>query len=193
MTALSLWENVDPPSPSIDAFTDAQINLGTAFICSSDVTVKAIRYYRLASSPYTAEPNRPEAVGVYRIDDGHLMVSTSTVPAIVNGWNEAPIAITALSAGVYYMAVVFYSGRGTNPNFSAKGGYFNGFSIINGVLSAPATGQPDTPNNGQYGYGSALAMPTSTFNGGCYFIDPVVETAGSPPPPTSRPADVMLI
>lgn len=179
MATLSLWENADPPSAGVAAFTDSPINLGIVFIASDAVTASAVRYYRIAGSPHAAEQNRPEAVAVYRVSDGHLMVSTSTIPAIASGWNEVAVASTALAADTYYMAVAFYGGRGSNPNFTAEGGYFSGGSVTNGVLHSPDTDEVGAPHNGQYGYGSSLAMPTNTFNGGGYFVDVVVDTGAA--------------
>jgi hypothetical protein len=155
------------------------INTAVTFVPAVDGTITGIRFFTpltisgtFAGSLYlpTADDD-PEGSGA-----GTLLGSAVLgVAPTAGAWNVIPLSPPVpVTAGVPYRAAVHSS----SGRYVASGNFFNGVSVVNGNLTAPATGT----NSG--GFGSllqgvfrtgALGYPSNTFNGGNYFVDVVFE------------------
>ncbi len=110
---------------------------------------------------------------LYSYTGTNLLASEDFSSPVAGAWNTT---LFAASEPVLAAAEVF-GAVWTPDRYVATGGFFNGTSVTNQDLTAPA----DDPNdhNGQFHVGSTPAYPTSSFNGGAYFADIVFEPQGA--------------
>lgn len=137
------------------------ISLGTVFFSAVDGTIAQIRWFFPTSLP-TAQVQ-----GALYQEGTATQLATGTFSATptAGAWNTCNLNATVnITAGVNYVVVVWSDGP-----YVATSGLFNGSSITNGDLTAPA----DDPglHNGRFDTGGALQFPTSSFNGNGYFVD----------------------
>jgi hypothetical protein len=99
-----------------------------------------------------------------------------TISLTLNAWNVGALATpVAVSAGQAVIPSVKTASR-----YTFTGGYFNGFALVVGDLTAPATAD-DPIGNGRFATGID-GYPDGHFNGNNYWTDLVFEPTGSPTP-----------
>jgi len=160
----SIWQNA-APSGAVDANDASAVNLGVRFQAASSGFITGVRFYKEAD-------NTGSHIGSLWTSAGALLASGTFSSETASGWQEldfsSPVAVTA---GTTYVA-----------SYHTSTGHYaltaNGLAsaVTNGPLTALASG-------GVYAYGSANALPSSSFNASNYWVDVVYsQSAGSTPP-----------
>jgi Ca2+-binding RTX toxin-like protein len=180
---LSLFDPLVPVTGG--TFNDNQpVELGMKFTASQAGQVTQLKYYRSTSDATDVDTR-----------DGHLWSSDGTLLATAtfisgvgaSGWQVADLSgPVTLTPGVEY--IVSYR---TQNNYVSSQGYFapanevtfdgiddDSFTDPFGVLSAPQNTVASP--NGVYAYGSALVIPTDTFNASNYWVDVTFTTYTGP-------------
>jgi hypothetical protein len=153
-----VWQNA-APSGAVDAADTSAVNLGLQFQANSNGYVAGVRFYKYSDNTGTH-------LGSLWSATGSLLASGTFTGETASGWQEldftSPVAITANTTYVvsYHTDTGHYAAT-TNGLASA---------VTTGPLTALAAG-------GVYGYGSANAFPSNTYNASNYWVD-VVYTNG---------------
>lgn len=162
-------------TPSLGNLNDAVTqNLGTVFSSSTNGNVTHMRWFFPSVLPTGTVIG---ALYLWTTDaSGTLLGQVNFVAPVAGAWNTAQLASPiAITAGTFYVAVIF-----SQDHYVATGGFFNGTSVTNGALTAPADDAGTPRRNGKLLQGAGgLAYPTSFFNGNCFFPDVVFEEAGA--------------
>jgi hypothetical protein len=145
-------------------------NLGTVFTPAVNGTVTHIRWYFPTTLPGGTVTG---GLWTWTSDAAGTLLSSAPFTAPVAGtWNTAQLpAPVAVTAGSYYVTSIY------SPDFYvATAAQFNGVSITNGNLTAPADDAVTPRRNGKFLQAAAgLTYPTSFFNGNGYFADVLFE------------------
>lgn len=167
MTDYRIWPATNGPGADN---ADNAINLGTQFSVSAQGWVIAIRYYRS-----TANIN-PDDLRLWQVDSAVVGTSLASVvpPAAGStGWQEVALAtpIELTPAQVYKVVAHMPTHFVVTPNYWTIGAGSAG--ITNGILTAQSHAA-STGGQGTFTYNASPVFPTSTFNGGNYWVDVVV-------------------
>jgi hypothetical protein len=156
--------------------------LGTLFTTAADGSIAGVRWYFPATLPSGTVTG-----GLFQWTSdtaGVELARADFANPVAGGWNSVLFASPpAVTAGQRYLAVV------RTPNrYVATSGFFTGFSLVNGQLTASADNAAVPAHNGKFddlhGANAGLIYPQQSFGGGCYFVDilfdlPVVGAPGS--------------
>ena len=156
---------------SIDDGDNNAVNLGVKFKADYNGTVSGVRFYKSAANTGTH-------IGALWTAGGTKLSQATFTNETATGWQTvtfpAPISVTA---GTTYVA----SYLAPNGHYSATGG-----GLLGGFDNAPLHAIANsTSANGVFSYGSAVAFPTSSWNGANYWVDvlymvPVPGTVATP-------------
>lgn len=141
--------------------------VGTKFRASSNGYIVGIRWQNVTGK---------SPAGDVALWQGTTNVSgTRTVTGQTSdGWQRmdfaSPVAITAST--IYIAAVRHTNAVNSNP-YRATSNYFTSAGYTNGPLEAVAT---SVSPNGVYRYSATMAVPNSTYQDECYFIDVIYTT-----------------
>jgi N,N-dimethylformamidase beta subunit-like, C-terminal/Domain of unknown function (DUF4082)/Bacterial Ig-like domain/Bacterial Ig domain len=160
----TVWPDVLPPT-STDASDTSQLELGVTFTPSESGTITGVRFYKERDNTGT--------------HTGSLWTSTGTQLATgtfsnepTEGWAELDFSSpVAVSAGTTYVA-----GYHTTTGHYALTSAGLASAVTTGPLTVPA-------NGGVYTYGSSSSFPSSSYNGGNYWVDVVFQPTPDPNPP----------
>jgi hypothetical protein len=136
---------------------------------STPLWAVGIKYYRGTASAGTKTGR------IFRTSDQVVISEVVTFTDVGTGWQEArfvtPVALATNT--LYTAAVLFPSGAAsfTSNYFIPGGPGASGITSADGLLFAPPSG--DVAGNGVFNGGGTLTCPTSSFNGGCYWVDPI--------------------
>ena len=148
-----------------DSGDGSPITVGTQFTASVNGYVTGVRYYRAAAN------TGPHIGTLYSAAGASLASVTFTDGAA--GWTTAALATpVAVTVGTSYVVAVF------DPvgHYSAAAAFF----------PVPYVNAPLTGTAGLFTYGSTMTVPTSSYNNGFYYVDPVFTvSAGTAPATTS--------
>jgi hypothetical protein len=152
---------------TVDSGDGSAVNLGMAFTTDTTGYITGVRFYK-------ASANTGTHVGSLWSSSGSLLAQATFTNETASGWQQVSFATpVAVTAGTTYV-VSYYDPNG-HYSFSAGG--------LNSQVNAPplyGLASANAPNgNGLYLYGSAPADPTSTYQGGNYFVDPVFSQTSS--------------
>jgi hypothetical protein len=164
MAAQSVFTTQTPSTT--DANDSVGYALGTRIITAVAGTVLGMRWFFPSTVPTSAPVG-----GLYRRTSdasGTLLGSVTFSGYTAGAWCTqlfaSPVPVTA---GDDLVAVVY-----TANHYVASGGFFTGTSVVSGDLTAPADDSVTPARNGKFVTPVAsIAYPTSSFNGGCYFVD----------------------
>jgi hypothetical protein len=152
--------------------SDQEINLGTLFKAGIVGTIAGARWFA-PTAPLSG--GFLPTVTLYRFDSnaaGTVLAQKQMASVTLGAWNtllfNAPVAILG-DPQWYVMAIL------TN-RYTATAHYFDG-DVVSGNLTGLAGGAGR--DNGRFTYNPTPAYPTSSFNNGGYFIDPLFD-AGVP-------------
>ncbi|HMH70267.1 MAG TPA: DUF4082 domain-containing protein [Candidatus Saccharimonadales bacterium] len=174
----TIFTNQVPAIPDVDEDAPNQ-TLGTTWYTEDDGAVNAIRFY-LGSRNYDGAEMTG---GLYNADTQELLGQGSyTITASDDiGFVEIPLSnAVVVERNQKYIAAVLFPGQASSPDarvhYAATGGFF----LANGVDNSPLHAYKDnglflTERNGLFVNGTTLTFPTSTFGGGCYFVDVVFD------------------
>ncbi|WP_104481886.1 DUF4082 domain-containing protein [Actinokineospora auranticolor] len=148
---------------SVDGGDAAQIEVGTKFTTSVNATVTGVRFYK-------ATANTGTHTGTLWTSAGQQLATGTFTNETGSGWQKLTFSSPVqIRSGQTYVA----SYTAPNGHYSVDAGYFVGKGAGIVPLTAPATGA--TPGgNGVFRYG--VGFPNSSFNGGNYWVDPVITT-----------------
>jgi hypothetical protein len=150
----SIWQNATP-SGAGDAADTSSVNLGLQFQASSSGKIVGVRFYKESD-------NTGAHTGSLWTASGTLLATGTFSNESASGWQEldftSPVAVTA---GTTYVA----------SYFTSTGHY----AFTSSGLSSPVTNGPLTAlaSGGVYGYGSANAFPSNSYNASNYWVDVV--------------------
>ena len=185
-TAINITVNVECPcsvfksedKPATSLFQEnGGIQLGMKFRTTIDGFVNGVRFYKQAGHAGTN-------IGQLYTATGSLLAQVTFSNETASGWQEAlfsnPVPVSSNTTYIisYHSSNGYYSAN--TPNFSS--------SIENGPLKALAD-EEDGPN-GIYLMSNTPGFPTSTYQGGNYWVDVVF---GSEYFPGNTPPAVSLI
>ena len=153
------------------------IVMGTVFTPAVNGTVTGIRWY------FPVTPIVGTVIGAlytWTSDaSGALLEQANFVAPVAATWNVVAIN-QAVTAGNYYIAVVYSPNR-----YVVSGGFFNGTTITNGALTAPADDNIIPRHNGKFAQNvGGLTFPGSFFNGNNFFADVTFEPESTDVAPT---------
>lgn len=158
----SLFSSATVPSVTSADDTGAY-ELGVRFVPSANGTITGVKFYKGAGNTGT------HTGSLWSADGTRLATGTFTGES-ATGWQtltfSSPVAVTA---GTAYVA----SYTTTTGRYAVNAGYFSGYGVAGAWLSAPATAAG--AGNGVYAVGSGF--PTSTYQGGNYWVDVVFATS----------------
>jgi hypothetical protein len=132
----------------------------------SDVSahVTAIRFYK-------ASTNTGTHTGNLWTTSGTNLATATFGGESASGWQTATLASpVAITAGTTYV-VSYFTATG---HYSATPGGFLNSGVDNPPLHGLANGVDGS--NGIFTYGPSSAFPSSTYNGGNYWVDVVIST-----------------
>ncbi|SMC92423.1 Ig-like domain-containing protein [Kibdelosporangium aridum] len=146
--------------PTVTAANDSgNYELGVRFSTSADGFITAVKFYKGTGNTGTHTGSLWTAGG-QQLATGTFTNETAT------GWQTLTFATpVAVQAGQSYVA----SYTAPNGRYAADGGYFNRTAVTSVPLSAPLSG----PGNANGVYKAGPGFPTSTFQGGNYWVDVV--------------------
>jgi hypothetical protein len=158
---------------TVDSGDFSAVNLGMKFSTTVAGEVTGVRFYK-------STLNTGTHVGSLWTAGGSLLGSVTFTGETASGWQTAnfssPIPVKANTE--YVISYLAPSGH-----YSVDTNYFTnhgaGLTPITGMQSGGASG-----SNGVYGYGTATAFPTDSFNNSNYYVDPVFLDQSSTTPPT---------
>jgi len=184
---LAIVEVLPPsaPQPPADSGDPSSVEVGVKFRADYDGYITGIRFYKSAANTGTH-------IGNLWTITGSLLSSATFANETNSGWQQVnfsnPVAITA---GTDYVASYFAPAG----HYSATSGFFATSGLDAPPIHLLQNGV-DGPN-GVYGYGSASAFPTSTFNSANYWVDvvyiPSVTMAGAPPALLVNPVSLSFL
>ncbi|TDQ05513.1 DUF4082 domain-containing protein [Labedaea rhizosphaerae] len=158
----TLFQNSAPTT--VDSADGSAIEVGTKFTTSVNATVTGVRFYKATTNTGT------HTGSIWNSAGARLVTGTFTGES-ASGWQTLNFTTPLqIRAGQTY--VVSYTAP--NGHYSVDAGYFTGKGAGIVPLTAPATGGV-AGGNGVFRYGSGF--PSDSFNGGNYWVDPVVTTA----------------
>jgi hypothetical protein len=168
-TPTSLWDTSATPA-SVQTNDTNAVELGVKFTSTSDGSITALRFYKVAGSP---GPH----IGHLWTGGGQLL-ATVTFTETAAGWQQANLStpVTVQKHSVYVAS--YHSPAGV---YGVSGSYF-GSSSDREPLHAPASGAV-AGGNGVFRYG-ASAFPTDTFAACNYWADVVFAAAADSGAPT---------
>lgn len=152
--------------------SDVAISLGLQFKVTSQAWLKGFRFWRGTTDITGSIVGR-----LYQVDgaaSGHAVSDTDVSFSLSGtGWQVALLSTPkALTINQDYKATVFFP-----SNYSATGGYFTGgdgsAGFTNGPLTIPNAAS-STDGQDTFVTGASIAYPTSTFNGGNFWVDVIV-------------------
>ncbi|MBF0677746.1 MAG: DUF4082 domain-containing protein [Devosia sp.] len=135
------------------------VNLGMKFTSSENGFITGAKFYK---GPTNTGPHEATLWSATGTNLGQVAFTNETA----SGWQTASFATPiAITAGTTY--VISYH---TNGNYSVTGR-----GLVESVTSGPLTAPSSTSSggNGLYGYGTASAFPTSSYNSANYHVDVV--------------------
>jgi hypothetical protein len=166
-------DSATPARPS-DSDTTAT-ELGVKFKASADGWITGVRFYK-------GSGNTGTHTGTLWDEDGNRLASTTFTDETGTGWQTASFPTPVqVEGGATYVASYF----APNGRYAADPAFF----ALKEHDTPPLTGlKADTPGgNGVYRSGYS-GFPTSTFNGGNYYVDVTFVTVK--PPDTMKPTVV---
>jgi len=152
------------------------ISLGTEFQATAAGWLVGFRVWRATTG------DTGITVAAFTAGSGVVLSgSTTAVPDGGTDWRTVSITPIPLTIGVPYVAVAHHPVR-----YSGTGGYWlagqpGGSGHTEGILHAP----PDSAvpaGQGRFLEGASIAAPTQTYQGGCYWVSPIIsdeDPAGS--------------
>ena len=150
-----------------DAGADASAELGMKFTTDTAGQVTALRFYKSAA-------NTGSHVGNLWSSTGTLLATVTFANETASGWQQqalpTPVSLTANTTYV----VSYHAGSG---HYAYDTGYFNN-TCDKSPLHAPVNGSA-------YVYGSTSKFPTTTYQASNYWVDLVLSTSVSTPPPSA--------
>ncbi len=156
----SLFSSATVPT-AVEANDTGAYEMGVRFTPAANGTVTAVKFYKGAGNTGTHTGTLWSAAGE-QLATGTFSGETAS------GWQTLTFATpVAVTAGTGYVA----SYTTTGGRYSVDTGYFDRTAVSTPPLSAPAAG------NGVYASGTGF--PTSSFQGGNYWVD-VVFVAANP-------------
>ena len=150
-------------TPLFSPATDVNpVELGVKFKCSvAGSKVTGMRFYKRSGATGS------HVAHLWSIS-GTLLGTASFTGETASGWQTVNFAAPInLTAGTSYVAS--YS---TNGTYAATANYFTN-AHTSGALTAPAN--VSSGGNGVFSYGPAGTFPTSNYNAGNYWVDPIVQ------------------
>lgn len=174
MADYSIWPATNGPSSDAGDPADP-VNLGHVFQVSTTCWIKAIRFYRGATTITGSPQGR-----VFLVSTGAVVSGTQVTFSLSGtGWQVANLASPVqISASTSYKVAVHFP-----DNYTATGGYWSTGAGVGGITTGPLTA-PDAGGSplglggiqqGSYHYTSDPDVyPDSYFNGGNYWVDLVV-------------------
>ncbi len=165
-TSQTIWAVTTTPATASASDTSA-VELGVKFRSDVAGIVKGIRFYKGVG-------NTGVHVGKLWSSAGQLLATANFAGETASGWQQvnfsAPVAI---SANTVYVASYF----APNGGYAFNGGYFATQGVDNAPLHALQTGV--SGGNGVFLYGASGGFPTDSFNASNYWVDVVIDTAGT--------------
>ncbi len=158
----SIWGSATTPT-LVDSGDATAGEFGGVFYSDTTGYITGVRFYKSAANTGTH-------LGHLWSSNGTLLASATFSGESSTGWQQVTFANPVLITANTPYIVSYYA---PNGHYSANAGYFSTIGVDNSPLHAPATGV-DGPN-GVFNYG-ASTFPTSTFNGGNYWVDVVFTT-----------------
>lgn len=146
------------------------LTLCTLWTPAVNGNVTGIRWF----FPVTAPAVNPIGVLYQRTDDstGTLLAQKTFTSVPSATWGtvmlDTPVAVTA---GTYY-----YVGVWSPDRYVASADFFEGSSLVNGNLTAPADDPGIPRRNGRFNMSGAPAYPNGQFNETSYFADVLFES-----------------
>ena len=170
----SLWNAAATPA-TMDAGDGSPVELGVKFRSDIDTMVTAVRFYK-------GPNNTGTHVGNLWTGGGAKLATATFTNETSSGWQEVALSSpVAIAAGATYV-VSYHTNVGHYP---ISGSYFDG----SGKDAPPlhATSSTSVGGNGVFVYGTS-AFPTSTYQGGNYWVDVVIaqNTVDTIPPVISE-------
>jgi len=165
VTTFTLWPATN--GPVTDSAT-TPISLGTEFKVTGAGWLVGFRVWRATTG------DTGITVAAFTAGSGVVLSgSTTAVPDGGTDWRTVSITPIPLTIGVPYVAVAHHPVR-----YPGTGGYWlagqpGGSGHTEGILYAP----PDSAvpaGQGRFLEGASIAAPTQTYQGGCYWITPIV-------------------
>jgi hypothetical protein len=90
------------------------------------------------------------------------------------GWQQVNFATPVLISANTPYVVSYYTPTG---NYAFTSGYFTNASANGGSLHAPPSGM--NSGSGLFSYATNGGFPTQSFNGGNYWVDPIINVPGT--------------
>lgn len=165
----SLFSTATLPT-TIDANDSGAYEMGVRFAPATNGAITGVKFYKGAANTGTH-------TGTLWSGSGQQLATGTFGGETVSGWQTLTFATPVnVTAGTIYVA----SYTNTTGHYSVDTGYFQRTAVTNPLLSAPAAG------NGVFKVGTGF--PTSTFQGGNYWVDVLygVNTDNAPPAVTAR-------
>ena len=159
---LSLWNDTTVPAVASSGEADP-VELGVRFSTDVRGLVRGLRFYK-------GPGNTGTHVATLWTDTGQLLKRANFVNETASGWQtlvfDQPVEVLP---GRSYVA----SYHLPNGNYPYDVGYFEGRTVVNGPLRAPANGVQG--GNGLFVYGSG-GFPNQTWGASNYWIDVIFST-----------------
>ncbi|GAA3458432.1 DUF4082 domain-containing protein [Saccharothrix longispora] len=156
-------------TPTIPAAADSgTYELGVRFTPTAGGQITGVKFYKGAGNTGTH-------TGTLWSPTGQVLATGTFQNETAGGWQ-----VLAFAAPVYVSAGVTYTASYTTTTgrYSVDAGYFSGYSVASGPLSAPASGDG---GNGVFRAGTG--HPTNSYAGGNYWVDVVyLPNADNTPP-----------
>jgi hypothetical protein len=167
----SLFAATDAPKASTNNSSGASANdwgsveVGVRFAPAVDGYVTGVRFFK-------GNGNTGTHTGTLWSSGGSALATATFSAETDTGWQSVTFAQPVqVSANQRYVAS-YHAAAG---HYAFSQWYFDGASIDNGVLRAPASTRRD--GNGVYSYGSRTIFPTSTWKATNYWVDVTFTTA----------------
>jgi hypothetical protein len=157
-TALSVFA-VDAVPATASVNDPAAVELGMKFRSTVAGTVTGVRFYK-------GSANTGTHTGRLYSEAGAVLATVVFSGESATGWQtanfSAPVPITPNTTYV----IAYHT---TSGNYAVTGQFFNPGDVVNGPLIGRANYSND--RNGVYAYGAGGTLPTSSYNGGNYWVD----------------------
>lgn len=177
--AATIWP--DTAVPAIASVNDTgAVELGVKFTANVNGTITGLRFYK-------GTGNTGTHVGNLWTAGGSLLATATFANETASGWQQVSLASPiSVTANTTYVASYY----APNGNYAADNSYFATQGVVNGPLSAPASGT--SGGNGVYAYGPQSGFPSSSYQATNYWVDVVFEATSTPPPPAGS-GPILLI
>jgi hypothetical protein len=157
--------------PVVDSGDASAIEVGMKFRTSVNAMVTGVRFYKSAANTGTH-------TGSLWSSNGQRLATGTYSGESATGWQTLTFAQPVqIRTGQNYIT----SYTAPTGHYSFGAGYFNGKGA--GVVPVTAPSTADSGGNGVYRYGSGF--PDASYNGGNYWVDVVITTAGTDNTPPS--------